>query len=312
METNELLLSIAQCPDLANARDNTSHPCAAVVRKQTGETCQVPEPWTGHIETAPILFIGSNPGNFTKSSISPEVAGAAPIPSTSLPAVFDRDAGYTHQQPNGGAQYGKVLGADGRAVISRHWVRFWSMVKNHAATPILQDRPVPGIDYAITEMVHCKSNSEAGVRNALSHCSRKWTPAIMEHSSAAIVVLLGDHARSAAAGLWRLDTSQSAQFDVPIAGRNRAVIILPHPNFRGKRKIMDYVSCVQLERLRALLRDNWRIVEANSNHPLLFDNGMELGYNCWSNACRDSIILTGLMGRKVRDTRTSPARLHRV
>ena len=254
METNELLLSIAQCPDLANARDNTSHPCAAVVRNQTGETYQVPEPWTGHIETAPILFIGSNPG-IHEIEYFPRSSWSGPDTIDFFTRRFDRDAGYTHQKPNGGAQYGKVLGADGRAVISRHWVRFWSMVKNHAAT-ILQDRPVPGIDYAITEMVHCKSNSEAGVRNALSHCSRKWTPAIMEHSGAAIVVLLGDHARSAAAGLWRLDTSQSAQFDVPIAGRNRAVIILPHPNFRGKRKIVDYVSCVQLERLRALLRGN--------------------------------------------------------
>ena len=33
--------------------------------------------------------------------------------------------------------------------------------------------------------------------------------------------------------------------------------------------------------------------------------------NC-SSICRDSIIFTGLMGRKVRDTRTSPARLSRV
>ncbi len=33
--------------------------------------------------------------------------------------------------------------------------------------------------------------------------------------------------------------------------------------------------------------------------------------NC-PNASRDSIIFTGLIGRKVRDTRTSPARLHRV
>ena len=35
-------------------------------------------------------------------------------------------------------------------------------------------------------------------------------------------------------------------------------------------------------------------------------------YPSCSNACRDSIIFTGLIGRKVRDTRTSPARLQRV
>ena len=35
-------------------------------------------------------------------------------------------------------------------------------------------------------------------------------------------------------------------------------------------------------------------------------------YPNWSRAWRDSIIFTGLMGRKVRDTLTSPAKLSKV
>ena len=253
MERDDLLLSIARCSELANARGDTSHPCAGVVRSQTGETCQVPEPWTGHIETAPILFIGSNPG-IHEIEYFPRSNWSDPDTIDFFTRRFDQDAGYTYQKPNGGAQYGKVYGSGGTPETAGHWVRFWSMIKNHA-TAILQDQPVPGRDYAITEMVHCKSNNEAGVRNALPYCSRKWLPDIMNHSGASILVLLGDHARNAAASLWELDTSQSVQFDVLITGRNRAVVILPHSNFRGKRKITDYVSHVQLERLRALLRN---------------------------------------------------------
>lgn len=240
VERNALLLSIAHCSEIANARDNTSHPCASVVRSQTGEIYQVPEPWTGHIETAPILFIGSNPG-IHEIEYFPRSNWSDPDTIDFFTRRFDRDVGYTYQKPNGGAQYGKVYGPDGTPETAGHWVRFWSMIKNHAAV-ILQDRPVPSIDYAITEMVHCKSNNEAGVRAALNHCSRKWMPAIMEHSGAAIIVLLGDHTRDAAAGLWGLDPSQRVQFDILIAGRKRAVVFLPHPNFRGKRKIEDYVG----------------------------------------------------------------------
>ena len=256
MEYNDLLLSITRCPELALAQANTNHPCAGVVSEQSDNSdgeYQVPEPWTGHIETAPILFIGSNPG-IHQIEYFPRNDWSDPNTIDFFTCRFDRDAGYTYQKPNGGAQYVKVYGPGGTPETAGHWVRFWSMIKNHA-TVILQDRPVPGIDYAITEMVHCKSNNEAGVRAALSHCSQKWMPAVMEHSGAAIVVLLGDHARDAAAGLWGLDPSQRVQFDILIAGWKRAAVILPHPNFRGKRKIEDYVSHVQLEQLRALVRE---------------------------------------------------------
>ena len=251
MECKDLLLSITHCHELASATGDSSHPCAIVVRSPTGQIYQVPEPWTGHIETAPILFIGSNPG-IHESEYFPRSNWSDPDTIDFFTRRFDRDAGYTYQKPNGGAQYVKVYEGNNGPVVSRHWVRFWSMIKNHAKA-IAQDQPEAGKDYAITEMVHCKSNNEAGVRNALSHCSRKWLPAIMEQSGAAIIVLLGDHPRDAAVGLWGLDASQRVQFDVPIAGRNRAVVILPHPNFRGKRKIEDYVGQQELEQLRSKL-----------------------------------------------------------
>ena len=53
---------------------------------------------------------------------------------------------------------------------------------------------------------------------------------------------------------------------------------------------------------------------SNQERPLQHEEIKQAwkGYPNCSNATRDSIIFTGLMGRKVRDTRMSPARLHRV
>jgi len=63
----DLIGSITRRPDvLAVWRDpDSQHPCQEVVRSQDGvgpETgFQVPEPWAGGIDRAPLLFVRSNP-----------------------------------------------------------------------------------------------------------------------------------------------------------------------------------------------------------------------------------------------------------
>ncbi len=251
MKSENLLPSIARCPEIPIALANASHPCAAIVSTQTGETRQVAEPWTGHIDSAPILFVSSNPG-IHESEYFPDNAWTDPGISDYFTRRFDDDAPYTHQRPNGGAQYPKVYGTTGTPIVADHWVRFWSAVKNHAST-LMGRKSIPGTDYAITEMVHCKSNSEYGVIGALSLCSRKWMPWILEESAAVIIVVLGKPAQSAASALWDVDTTRSVQFDVPINGQDRAVVLLPHTNYRGPRKIEQYVTPQELVRLRRQL-----------------------------------------------------------
>ena len=62
----KLLLEIARCPNVRKCieKGRRSHPCAPVVGFQFAKSVdeyQVPEPWSGHIEQAPILFVSSNP-----------------------------------------------------------------------------------------------------------------------------------------------------------------------------------------------------------------------------------------------------------
>lgn len=62
----KLLWEIADCSELRRCREepDVAHPCQAISDLQADEPWdrhQRPEPWNGHLETAPILFVSSNP-----------------------------------------------------------------------------------------------------------------------------------------------------------------------------------------------------------------------------------------------------------
>ena len=69
----DLLLEIAHCPNVQFCLDHpvSRHPCRLIVDSQRRSRLaefQVPEPWSGNLELASILFVRSNP------SISPTEA----------------------------------------------------------------------------------------------------------------------------------------------------------------------------------------------------------------------------------------------
>ena len=232
LKSDELLLSIARCPELAIARTDRAHPCSKIAGVQPGGVYQVPEPWSGHIEEAPILFISSNP-SIDEDEHFPTPSWSQTDTIDYFKRRFDLDADYISKQ-----SYNKV--------------RFWTGVRARAKE-ILKREAVPGQDFALTELVHCKSRKEHGVREALSLCSKRWLADIMEHSGSRIVILLGVSARDTCAQLWKLDGPEYVHFNIPIAGRNRAVVILPHPNAYEKKTIVSRVTPVQLKRLNSLL-----------------------------------------------------------
>ena len=232
MERDELLLAITRCPEIERARGDAGHPCAGIVGLQPPAQFQAPEPWRGHIDAAPILFVSSNPG----------IRGSEPFPP----------AGWTDQDIIDYYQrcFDENAGHISHSIYNS--VRFWTAVRARA-TEILGRTAVPGADFALTELVHCKSKGEYGVAEALQTCVARWLNPVMQVSAAAIVVLLGQHARDHCAARWGLDKSQPVHFGVATPGRERAVVILPHPNARGRRKVKDCVGAEELVRLRALL-----------------------------------------------------------
>jgi uracil-DNA glycosylase len=49
----------------------------------------------------------------------------------------------------------------------------------------------PGIDYAITELFHCKSRHEKGVIQALTECTGLYLDKILSLSKAKVIICLG-------------------------------------------------------------------------------------------------------------------------
>jgi hypothetical protein len=131
-----------------------SVPCHTVVSLQAGKSFQVPEPWSGHIDIAPLLFVSSNPA-IDELEVYPDESWEVGKAIDFFPRRFTSEDGWVID--------GRALqqsGARGRGVS------FWGHARNRARE-IFQREVAPGVDFALTEVVHCKSLKERGVAMAL-------------------------------------------------------------------------------------------------------------------------------------------------
>ena len=231
MTRDELLVAIVRCPEIDRARADSRHPCADIVGWQKADF-QAPEPWRGRIDSAPILFLSSNPSidENERSRVSSKTDAEI---IEYYQRSFDSDAGHI-------------------SASAYNSVAFWRGVRARAAELLGRDA-APGVDFALTELVHCKSRGEQGVARAHLTCAGRWLDPVLGVSGASVVVLLGRQARDHCVARWKLDKGWSVYWDVATPGRERAVVVLPHPNARGKRKVGDLVGADDLQKLRALV-----------------------------------------------------------
>ncbi len=252
MELHELLLQITRCPELILAGMDGEHPCAKVAAAQPAHTYQVVEPWLGHIDKAPILFISRSP-RVGEDSYTPRLDWSDHYTASFFQRHFENDAGWTRVSSNGVVRR-ITFDRNGRRVPGKG-MQFYGHLRNRAGE-LLESPAVSGRDFALAPAVHCRTPNGEGVPEALSRCAETWMDLVLEHAAALIVVLLGLEAQEAATSVWGLDASRTVQFDVPIAGRNRAVARLPLP---GAGEVSTFEKCVDaddLRRLRALLSAN--------------------------------------------------------
>ena len=165
------LINCQQCHEIYNSQG-----CADI------RDFQVPEPWSGDIENAPILFVGINPG-FTPGELYPKLNSPNPNnPSWIDPqsfGLFDLDKvedffenrfnhKHTHLNP-----YVKIQNKKGKLSFSvrmndgsyKNVRGYWNYIQS--ISDIISDlllnnnsqKTMPGKDYALTELVHCKSLS---------------------------------------------------------------------------------------------------------------------------------------------------------
>ena len=154
----QLLLSIARCPNIGKCLDPSleSHPCQEIVLSQDVaeiKDFQIPEAWSGQLGQAPLLFLSSNP-----SIGDDEVYPTGNWPDREIIDFFDNRFGGKWVQD--GRRSLRKDDSYGRATM------FWSAVRQRALELFERDI-VPGLDYALTEVVRCKSLREIGVAAAV-------------------------------------------------------------------------------------------------------------------------------------------------
>ncbi len=246
----ELLLGIARCPKVAYCLESAgeSHPCAEIVAAQHRGIAgfQVPEPWSGRLREAPVLFLGSNP------SIS-EVE-ECPRWSWSDQDIVDF---FEHRFGGGARQWVQghlhPLRQDG--TYGTKWVRYWAAVKKWAAELLQCSDPRPGLDHAMSEVVHCKSRREKGVRAAMEQCVSLYLARLVEESSALVIVSLGAVASSAVKRVWDIPPHVNVHGPTAVGQHERYFVFLPHPNAREVRSLGKCLSEGEIRLLRQFLEE---------------------------------------------------------
>jgi len=227
-------LGIARCRHLASARSDSEHHCHPITSLQqygdNEDIWQVPEPWRGDIECAPLLFVSSNP------SIDP---------LDDCPWNTDDDDDISSYYTGARIAPNFPYSTYRCGLRSKKTVKFWTGI--HARAQELFARPLiePGTDYAVTEIVHCKSRDEAGVDDAASKCAETHLASVLNLSSAVVIVCLGNFAEAA--------VRRHFGRDVPGLRRPNQILELPHPNAHKRRKAVYCLAPKDLQRANELL-----------------------------------------------------------
>lgn len=234
----KLLFDIAKCYNFCDLLKecNTSHSCDDIINFQricgnAKSFCdfQLPEPWSGDIINAPILVISSNPA-YSSCELYPTLDWPDPMIADFFINRFKNRGRYSWVLNN------RVLNKDGSR---SNPVRYWSSIQKRVEE-ILGRTAKPGIDYCITELVHCKSSNEKGVKKALPVCAENFCCDILKITGAKLIIVIGSIAKN------YIKANCISPNGIPM-------IYLPHPNARGKKKVSDYYSEEEIENLRELL-----------------------------------------------------------
>jgi hypothetical protein len=254
----DLLISVARCPEIMKAAINFRHPCHKVVCFQKHVSFrhfQLPEPWNGHIEKAPLLFISSNPG----------YAELERVPTRDeFSWTDDRVSDFFINRFGGGKEEWVVNGKRALQADGTHAGGnvFWPRTRLIAADLLENPAAILGEDFAITEVVHCKSREAEGVPEAGDRCTSLHLDRILDVSPAKVLVVFGALAKPIFQNKYpetrdaknKLETKDTTELIRPlqIAGKLRYVIFHRHPS-ANIRYFRDYLTPEGLAMVRTFL-----------------------------------------------------------
>jgi uracil-DNA glycosylase len=218
------LLQIVRCPRFQDP-ERPPDRCTTILNVQAELdpfARQVPEPWRGS-PNSPLLFVSSNP--------SIDALDDSPIENC------DEDGLMRYFETGFPDCFPRIRGLDGK--VSPRPVQFWCFIRARAAelwglpSPAL----IPGVHFAITELVHCKSRNEIGVEDAIGDCMQLHWQAVLTAMRACVVVILGSHAQRQL-GLRPLHVYSPSEPHPGLEGR--WALTLPHANARLPRTLAHH------------------------------------------------------------------------
>jgi hypothetical protein len=223
-----------------------SHPCRQLIEIQRHRPLRrhIAEPWLGHIDRAPVLFVASNPGY----SDAEDPQAWAEDDDDLIDIFINFFGGGRREYSRGG-----IRAVDAQGHPKKRWVRYWAYA-HRRAIELMGPDVTPGESYALTEVVHCNSTSEAAgaVWAALSECAGRYLDAVLETAGARVVIVVGDVAAEAFRRKGFLPEQRVVEH-ADLGRRDRVLVFLPHPNKRGGLKGFAAIGPTDFERLRATL-----------------------------------------------------------
>lgn len=218
------LLEIAKCPNFLNCQNT---PCQKIVEYQNGDIKQLPEPWSGDIQKAKILFISSNPSIDPNEMFPTSLWTESEIVDFfnfrfSKQKKYVRNYLYPQQKNN---EY------------SEKWVRYWAAIRKISIKLLRSEQITPGEDYAITEIVRCKSHKEIGVKEAIDTCSDRFLAKTITLTNAKILIAVGKKAKEIIERKFKIEIPNNSFCKMQIGEIEKIVLAIPHPNSRGEKSL---------------------------------------------------------------------------
>ncbi len=197
-----------------------------------------------HISSAPLLYISSNP------SISED----EDYPRMDWPEELIQD--FFWNRFGGGIKEWVRDGNQAR-ISDGEYLRstpYWSEIKNRSGE-LLGRSVIPGVDYAITEIVHCKSRNNIGVDDAMEECVSKFFHSVLKVSGARVLISVGKKVERSMKVTFNLDQAARIIGPIWIAGQERFVLFFAAPNSNQPRKVDKVLTHSEIARIRSYLMD---------------------------------------------------------
>lgn len=249
---NMLLKDISRCRNICGcfSSDNSDNPCCGLIESQNVSSIddfQIPEPWSGFIETAPILFIS----DYQRLNREEEY----PLYSWSDYHIEN----FFKNRFSGGQ---KVWVKDGLYPLlksgqhSAVWNRFWSASKNRAIELYRRADAVPGIDFATTAAVKCPNINNKQDKSAEKECAQLYLQRLINLSGASVIVAFGDIVTNIICSIYGFRNDKKVTGPVAVNGVLRCFAFLPHHNAKGPRTFGETFALSDLDKLISFLDMN--------------------------------------------------------